>query len=71
MALKSDGCVYVCVQELILSGNEIKQMGAIAVTESVSNKDNLRLLDLNGLFFVLKMKFHYIGIVHRPQSDGF
>ena len=28
MALKSDGCVYVCVQELILSGNEIKhQMG--------------------------------------------
>ena len=25
--MKSDGCVYVCVQELILSGNEIKQMG--------------------------------------------
>ena len=70
MAMKSDGCVYVCVQELILSGNEIKQMGAIAVTESVSNKDNLRLLDLNGLFFVLKKKCHYISIIHRPQSDG-
>ena len=40
-----------------MSGNEIKQMGAIAVTESVSNKDNLRLLDLNGkLFFFLAEK---------------
>ena len=24
MALKSDGCVYVCVQEVILSGTEIR-----------------------------------------------
>lgn len=37
-------------QELILSGNEIKQPGALSVAECVSNKDNLKLVDLNGMF---------------------
>ncbi|PVD34310.1 hypothetical protein C0Q70_05581 [Pomacea canaliculata] len=35
------------LKELILSGNEIKQPGALSVAECVSNKDNLKLVDLN------------------------
>ncbi|KAK7097883.1 hypothetical protein V1264_004794 [Littorina saxatilis] len=35
------------LKELILSGNEIQQAGAIAVTECIANKENLTVLDLN------------------------
>ncbi|KAK7476958.1 hypothetical protein BaRGS_00031817 [Batillaria attramentaria] len=35
------------LKELILSGNEIKQSGAIAVTEAMTDKENLAVLDLN------------------------
>ncbi|XP_076446454.1 ran GTPase-activating protein 1-like isoform X2 [Babylonia areolata] len=35
------------LKELILSGNEIKQNGAVAITESMANKADLTLLDLN------------------------
>lgn len=35
------------LRELILSGNEIGEVGALAITESISEKENLTLLDLN------------------------
>jgi hypothetical protein len=48
------------VQELILSGNEIKQAGALAITECVADKENLKLLDLNGKKFMCNLLYRII-----------
>ncbi len=38
----------VIFQEVILSYNEIKKSGAIALAEAMENKENLEKLELNG-----------------------
>ena len=45
--------IPIVIQELNLSFDEINKEGALAVVESVRNKDNLEKLDLNG-----KAKYH-------------
>ena len=42
---------FVYSQELILSGNEINRQAANVVAESVENKDNLTMLDLDCKFY--------------------
>ena len=38
--------------ELVLSGNEIRQPGALAITESVADMESLKILDLNSGCFL-------------------
>ena len=41
-------CVFLCVQEVTLGFNELDQSAALAVADALTNKTELKRLDLNG-----------------------
>ena len=41
-------CVFLCVQEVTLGFNELDQSAVLAVADALTNKTELKRLDLNG-----------------------